>query len=288
MNSISIPSDTHHKREQMPAPSAVIAKIPVVVRDRMPHVAMPVEYEEACKALAACATIDEGKYWSDKADALAAWAKIYKSDEAAIAARRLKLQAFRRMGEIATQMESERLESLRKTVDAERTLQLVDIEAQIAAACGPEKRRLQTKRSGLARGKLNGAGRGAFRPATLKVLTDIGVPKQKAIMASQVARLPPETFKKAVNEARGLAATAFQARDASTSANRSSDCWAWMLRNVNGVPGPKLTLVRSCFRSRSPREVAAGIADDEVRHARELAIELIEWLDSFEQALPKG
>lgn len=36
---------------------------------------VPVEYEAAVKSLQACATLDEAKYWSDKSDALAAWAK---------------------------------------------------------------------------------------------------------------------------------------------------------------------------------------------------------------------
>lgn len=270
-----------------PHPNAALKKLPATVRDRVATVPMPVEYEAACKALAACESIDEGKYWSDKADALAAWAKIYKSDEAAVAARRLKLMAFRRMGELASAMEAERVESERARLEAERALRIGEIDAQIAASDGPERRRLQTKRSGLARGKISGAGKGAFRPRTIGVLTDIGVPKQKAIMAAQVAKLPLPTFQKAVDEARGLSATAFQARHTSAAANRSSDCWAWLLRNINGVSGPKLTLVRSCFRSRSPREVAAGIATSEVQSARELAIELIEWLDAFEQALPK-
>lgn len=62
---------------------------------------VPVEYEEAIKALGACLTLDEAKYWNDKADALAAWAKIYRSDEARRKAAQLKLHAYRRMGQLA-------------------------------------------------------------------------------------------------------------------------------------------------------------------------------------------
>jgi hypothetical protein len=69
---------------------------------RMPHV--PVEYEAAVKALQACLTLDEAKYWNDKADALAAWAKIYQSKEAEQKARQLKLHAFRRMGILAGEL----------------------------------------------------------------------------------------------------------------------------------------------------------------------------------------
>jgi hypothetical protein len=66
---------------------------------------LPVIYEEACRALVACTTIDEAKYFSDKAEALAAWAKIYKSDQAALEAKRLKLHAYRRMGELAAEIQ---------------------------------------------------------------------------------------------------------------------------------------------------------------------------------------
>lgn len=73
-----------------------------VTRGRTPLV--PVEYETACKALEACCTLDESKYWSDKADALAAWAKIYQNGDALRKAKMLKLHAFRRMGELAGEM----------------------------------------------------------------------------------------------------------------------------------------------------------------------------------------
>ncbi len=65
------------------------------------NVPMPVEYITACKALAACISIDEAKHWSDKADALAAWSRIYQSNEASVQAKRLKLHAYRRMGHLA-------------------------------------------------------------------------------------------------------------------------------------------------------------------------------------------
>lgn len=73
-----------------------------VTKKRAPQV--PVEYEDACKSLAACIDIDEAKYWSDKADALAAWAKIYHSNDAERKSKQLKLHAFRRMGQLAKEL----------------------------------------------------------------------------------------------------------------------------------------------------------------------------------------
>lgn len=65
---------------------------------------VPVEYEQALKSLDACLTLDEAKYWSDKADALAAWAKIHRSRDAEVKSKRLKLYAFRRMGILAAEL----------------------------------------------------------------------------------------------------------------------------------------------------------------------------------------
>jgi hypothetical protein len=63
---------------------------------------VPVEYETALKALASCRAIDDAKYWSDKASALAAWAKIYHSRQVMREARLLKLHAYRHMALLAT------------------------------------------------------------------------------------------------------------------------------------------------------------------------------------------
>lgn len=65
---------------------------------------LPVEYERACQALAECLTLDEAKYWANKADALAAWARIYHDDKCQRDAKALKLLAYRRMGEIASEL----------------------------------------------------------------------------------------------------------------------------------------------------------------------------------------
>lgn len=74
---------------------------------RKPHV--PVEYEEACKQLSACLTLDEAKYWDNKADALAAWAKIYHDGKVLRDARALKLLAHRRLYEIARELRPKRI-----------------------------------------------------------------------------------------------------------------------------------------------------------------------------------
>lgn len=76
---------------------------------RAEQIDMPVLYAQACRALEACITMDEAKYYADKSDALAAWAKIYGSDADKVAAVRLKNHAFARMGQLAQDLRPQRL-----------------------------------------------------------------------------------------------------------------------------------------------------------------------------------
>lgn len=79
-------------------------QLPETIRERMKTMPMPVQYDQACKALIACETIDEAKFYANKADALAAWAKINKSNDAEVAAQRIKLFSYRRMSELADEI----------------------------------------------------------------------------------------------------------------------------------------------------------------------------------------
>ena len=82
-----------------------VAALPTYVREKMTQVILPIEYGAACRAIAACRSIDESKQWGDRVDALAAWAKIYKNNEVAAEAKRLKLHAYRRMSELAEELQ---------------------------------------------------------------------------------------------------------------------------------------------------------------------------------------
>ena len=94
--------------------SSVVERVPVkrVVAGSSPARAakpmVPICYETACKALAECLSLDEAKLWDGKAEALAAWAKIYHDDDAARKARALKLHAYRRMGQLSKELTKDR------------------------------------------------------------------------------------------------------------------------------------------------------------------------------------
>lgn len=67
--------------------------------------ALPASYEAAKQALAKCSSIDECKDWSDKAGALASYAKQADDDQLEQYAMRIKARAIRRCGELLKQVD---------------------------------------------------------------------------------------------------------------------------------------------------------------------------------------
>lgn len=191
---------------------------------------VPVEYESAVKALAECITLDEAKYWDNKADALAAWAKIYHSPDAERKARQLKLHAYRRMGELA--------EELR-----------------------PSRRK---------------AGK-YFLPGGESLLREIGLNESKAKQAVRLRKIPPKEFEALVNKPTPPAPYSLLAHSPT-----KSEAWNSFTRPVNSPMS-----WRTYCRGNDARSLARGMVADEAQSARRIVVEITEWLDAFEQALPK-
>lgn len=66
---------------------------------------LPSTYHAAKRAISQCASIDECKDWSDKAAALASYAKQAKDDQLEKMAKRIRARANRRAGELLKQVE---------------------------------------------------------------------------------------------------------------------------------------------------------------------------------------
>lgn len=189
---------------------------------------VPVEYEQAVKALAACITLDEAKYWDNKADALAAWAKIYHSPEVDRKAKQLKLHAYRRMGQLGDEIAKE---------------------------------------------KWHGRG----HPPRLTAMIEAGLTRSQAQNASHVARMPRRKFDAILELPRVPSPGRVRANDFD-----SSQAWKDMMMAGGGVP---VASFRSFCRRRSASELACGLKPDERVKAREIVIEISEWVDEFLQAL---
>jgi hypothetical protein len=67
---------------------------------------LPVAYEAAAKAISECERIDECKSWSDRAAALASYARQAKDDTLRVMAVRIQARAERRCGELLKQIPS--------------------------------------------------------------------------------------------------------------------------------------------------------------------------------------
>jgi hypothetical protein len=191
---------------------------------------VPVQYEAACKALAECIDLDDTKYWSDKADALAAWAKIYHDDKVAVEAKRLKLKAYRRMGEIAAELRP--------------------------------------------RGSVVAPG----SPGPLSVLIEHGLDRKHAQAARRMATLPTQRFQ-AIVDLPCPPSPKHVFRDVLRKGTKE-----WLAFSAQGG---SVTGFRGFCRRYEPGEFARGMAPDEAAKARLVVVEIQEWLDEFEQYLPK-
>lgn len=197
-----------------------------ITRGRTPLV--PVEYETAIGALQACVTLDESKYWSDKADALAAWAKIYRSDDASRKAKMLKLHAYRRMGELAREL-----------------------------------------------GKQSGGA--------LPVLQDAGLRGYQARAAMTASRLPVREFNSLVNSEKPPSPSSLRLY---AEGRESSDSWMTLSGRMQGSNN-SFTGFRAFVRRHDAKELAHGLTKDEAAIVREGIEEITDWLDEFEQHLPR-
>lgn len=207
-----------------------IQALPPAIQKRALQLEMPVLYREAVAALEKCATMDEAKYYSDKSDALAAWAKIYGSDEDARAAARLKLKAYSRMGKLA--------EELRPI-------------------------------------KSNGYRRG-LEPGPTTLLIEHGLSRHGAGNARRLSKLEisdREKFEKVLETARSPSGACLQ-----VGATGSTEHWGKFRQAMMSFRG---------YCRHSVPLLGGSFSSDEASKAKEMVVEVWEWLDAFEQALPK-
>lgn len=226
-----------------------IQKMPLVTRDIVAQRArvaeVPVFYEDACKALVACQTIDESKYWSDKADALAAWAKIFKSKKAEVEAKKLKLHAFRRMGEIAKAM----------------------------------------LKDGRERGEVTDSKMGAKKGIN-HILIKQGLTHSQAHLVSKVSKVPDEVFEDAIKSPKPPSPSSIKSIVIKRkSAVEGSDAYKHLM---DGQRFGRLAKFAYFCSTHDAYELARQLSPSEAKICRKALVQCQEWLDAFEQALPKG
>ena len=196
---------------------------------------VPVKYTEAVKALEACLTLQEARYWTNTADALAAWSKIYNDDEAESNARRLKLHAYRRMSQLADQLGRE--------------------PANQSEVAKPPKR------EGGHRNIRSGQGKG---PAA--VLREHGLKSNQIGEITRIGRIPERRFKELVAQNRPPAiARAATAGVSRKHAVRQAETWLPLMgRNGHGVNLASFV----AFTQRYPPHLVRSLTDEEVARIR--------------------
>lgn len=276
----------------LPTPNAISQRLPVVVRDKIADARLPMSYERMLEAAADCKrelaeteSLDVAKTASDKAELYGQAAKILKDAKLASEAREIKNLAYRRMGLIVTRMEAERAESERQRLETERSARIEEFERELASTPrGQDRRRYDTVRAHLRlmrQGKCSPArDNKLLRPQPQKRLEEAGLTTAQAVKALRVSRIPESTFKSAVADGASLTQVAARGRGLGLLSTRYSHSYEWF-----GATG--YTRVLLALKGGRPSDVAAGFTPDEAKEVRPKVRELIELLDTFEQALPK-
>lgn len=102
---------------------------------------LPGNYEAAKQALAECQSLDECKDWSDKAAALASYAKQSQDDELEIRAKRIRARAVRRSGELLRQIETQQGSRTDLKLPAHEGERLSRSDAAMQAGISPKQTR---------------------------------------------------------------------------------------------------------------------------------------------------
>lgn len=200
-----------------------------VTKGRTPLV--PVEYERAVAALVECRTLEEAKYWDNAADALAAWAKIYKSEQVEREWRALKLHAYRRMGQLGG----------------------IKQPTVLKGIPGPN-------------------GFQGSNPGPAAYLRDHGLNRGQANWARRLALMDENEFNRISNLPRPPSPAKIQSLGNSN----------WTIFAQKGFYSFSSVISRS-----KAHETAKLVDKRDAESVRSIAKRMIDWLDEFEQHLPK-
>ncbi len=257
--------------------STAVANLPTYVQEKVGHAQLPAEYKAAVKAIRACDSIDIVKHYSDKADALAVMAKICKDDGLEREAKQLKLHTFRRMGTLADELTLKDLGSGCIGVSWNK------LHKKWVAGIRVKGKQVQVyrgdSRTEAIRCRKTAEIESNINPKMIgsgKKLKEAGLRKGDVDTAAFLGRMSEKKFNKIVNAPSPPSPNATKVRCGS-----GTDAWKKLSYN-GGIMG-----TRSFCRRIEPKELARALTNSEATRAREMVIEIQEWLDTFDQYLPQ-
>lgn len=223
-----------------------LRSLPVVIRQQVATADLPVNYEAAKAALAACVQLDECKEWANRMAAIASYARQSKDDSLESMASRIRLRALRRVGELLSELSS--------------------------SSRGPRQGIRSDRRCAVDANNIT-AGEAA------RLVRIAGIPKQD--FESRVEATPTPSLRQLDP---GWSAVLVKQVSGATSEINSytqlQQALAPLVQMIVDERTPAKEVARRIVRLGLPAEYLEGL-----RHA---AIDVGEWLDEFEQALPKA
>ncbi len=255
--------------------STAVANLPTYVQEKVGHAQLPAEYKAAVKAIRACDSIDIVKHYSDKADALAVMAKIYKDKGLETEAKRLKLHTFRKMGQLAEKLALSDSKSGYSGIYWKGGKWVAQISAEGKTNMlyrGDDKQEaIRCRQSAEIKYGVDATVRGSCTK-----LQESGLTGEDVRSAAYLAKMPKKVFNKAVNMPAPSTPGIVRQKDRSCSN-------AWKKISF----GSGLIGMRSFCNCNNPKDLARELTMSEAVKAKELAIEITEWLDTFDQYLPQ-
>ncbi len=125
--------------------------------------------------------------------------------------------------------------------------------------------------------KFGSAGGRGSPAGPRSLLIESGLSCHEAQAATSIKKVPMKQFRQAVQSVNPPSPRAFIASRAKTSASQKI-----LVRGGNG-----LAAIRGMCRNNDPKELARGLSVSEAIHAKGIVIEIIEWMDTFDQYLPQ-
>jgi hypothetical protein len=162
------------------------AHLPDIARAQLPKV-----YEDAKRALSECARVDECKKWSDKAAALASYAKQQEDESLFRFATRIKARAIRRAGAILLEIQPA---SGRQKEKRDAPPRFSRTQAATDAGLSDDQRKTALRVAKVSAADFEAAIEGD-EPATIESLADLGTKKKDfGLGDDHLAGRTPEEF----------------------------------------------------------------------------------------------
>lgn len=115
-------------------------------------------------------------------------------------------------------------------------------------------------------------------PGPISLLKELGLKRGEAQSATVLSRMPKRKFNAAVNSNTPRAPSYYRYKNIG-----ASDAW----KTIHVERDSLSSMLRYC-RANDPKKLAKGLTKSEVTKAQEIATEIIEWMDTFDQYLPRG